>query len=152
MEESFLSKSKAKKVQSLVQKALQGTDFSSHAPSLARKIDGRWDLDTRVRELGNTLGIIDSVFGGTANFDRWLTATKKSRNSLAHTGADIDSELLTLRAIVVGAQAMVELAIFKALGFDAKRIGDIAVKRHLNVKWWTENYVPRVDGTDQPGD
>jgi len=138
LREAIISKSQVQKVRKIVREALRDSQFVEVALELSQKIDGRVTLDDRLIGVAEHVSAVDAVFGGAGNLRVWIDAAKLSRNRLAHTGGDSAAQILRLRAIALAAEALVELAIFKSLGFDDGHILEIARKRHLNVGWWIE--------------
>jgi hypothetical protein len=139
--EWFIRPNEVKKVRKLIRAALRESPFAEHAEALAEKVDGRLTLDKRLSDLAEYVGAVDTVFGGSANLRTWIDAAKLSRNFLAHTGDDPNGRILKLRAIAFAAEAVVELAIFKGLGFGEAQVSEIARKRHMHVRWWIETEI-----------
>jgi hypothetical protein len=147
LKESFITASEVRKVRKLIREALrkEGSFDDSDVRAIAEKVDGRLTLEKRLRKLAEYVGAVDAVFGGSANLETWIRAAKSSRNSLAHTGDDRRRNILTLRAIAFAAEALVELAVLKAVGFEEAQLSEISRKHHLHVKRWIENEINSND-------
>jgi hypothetical protein len=128
LKEPFITASEVRKVRKLIREAVrkEGSFDDSDVRAIAEKVDGRLTLEKRLRKLAEYVGAVDPVFGGSANLETWIRAAKSSRNSLAHTGDDCRRNILTLWAIAFAAEALVELAVLKAVGFEEAQLPKLA--------------------------